>query len=199
MTRTASDDFDHPLVPAGHRLTRHVLYRLSEEAWLRTRRLPLQLAKARLGRQRQNAARTGHSRPPASSRRRPSMTIEADLNIAEILYESGAIKFRYARVMAPDKTRWIRHGLFAAYHEHGTWPQKGSTSTARRMGFGATSIQRASLQPRAGIAGARRSEFGDSGSPTEPKSRARTTMTDGQNQPLGGEIRVKGRRSRRRR
>lgn len=40
MTRTASDDFYHPLVPAGHQLTRHVLYRLSKEAWLRTRRLP---------------------------------------------------------------------------------------------------------------------------------------------------------------
>ncbi|CAN7571048.1 GNAT family N-acetyltransferase [Variovorax sp. LjRoot130] len=37
MTRTASDDFEHPLVPAGHQLTRHVLYRLSKEAWLRTR------------------------------------------------------------------------------------------------------------------------------------------------------------------
>lgn len=33
MTRTASDDFDHPLVPAGHRLERHVLYRLSRDAW----------------------------------------------------------------------------------------------------------------------------------------------------------------------
>ncbi|MBT2325868.1 GNAT family N-acetyltransferase [Variovorax paradoxus] len=39
MTRTAYDDFDHPLVPAGHPLTRHVLYRLSKEAWLRTRGL----------------------------------------------------------------------------------------------------------------------------------------------------------------
>jgi ribosomal-protein-alanine N-acetyltransferase len=38
MTRDACDDFDHPLVPAGHRLTRHVLYRLTKEAW-RTRGL----------------------------------------------------------------------------------------------------------------------------------------------------------------
>ncbi len=28
MTRTASDDFDHPLLPEGHPLRRHVLYRL---------------------------------------------------------------------------------------------------------------------------------------------------------------------------
>lgn len=34
MTRTATDDFDHPRVPAGHPLTRHVLYRLSKNAWL---------------------------------------------------------------------------------------------------------------------------------------------------------------------
>jgi RimJ/RimL family protein N-acetyltransferase len=29
MTHQASDDFDHPLLPAGHRLSRHVLYRLA--------------------------------------------------------------------------------------------------------------------------------------------------------------------------
>jgi RimJ/RimL family protein N-acetyltransferase len=28
MSHAASDDFDHPLVPSGHRLARHVLYRL---------------------------------------------------------------------------------------------------------------------------------------------------------------------------
>lgn len=33
MTRTAGDDFDHPLVAAGHPLCRHVLYRLSKERW----------------------------------------------------------------------------------------------------------------------------------------------------------------------
>lgn len=34
MTHAPADDFDHPLVPAGHPLLRHVLYRLSKEAWL---------------------------------------------------------------------------------------------------------------------------------------------------------------------
>lgn len=29
MTHQPSDDFDHPLLPAGHRLSRHVLYRLA--------------------------------------------------------------------------------------------------------------------------------------------------------------------------
>ncbi|KWT79154.1 GCN5-related N-acetyltransferase [Variovorax sp. WDL1] len=34
MTQSPADDFDHPLVPAGHPLLRHVLYRLSRGAWL---------------------------------------------------------------------------------------------------------------------------------------------------------------------
>jgi ribosomal-protein-alanine N-acetyltransferase len=41
MTREMSDDFDHPLVPAGHPLKRHVLYRLRKEAWQQTHRLAL--------------------------------------------------------------------------------------------------------------------------------------------------------------
>ena len=33
MTRDAADDFDHPKLPAGHPLRRHVLYRLTREDW----------------------------------------------------------------------------------------------------------------------------------------------------------------------
>lgn len=33
MTRDPADDFDHPLLPAGHPLLRHVLYRLNRAAW----------------------------------------------------------------------------------------------------------------------------------------------------------------------
>jgi len=33
MTRDPRDDFDHPALPAGHALRRHVLYRLSRAAW----------------------------------------------------------------------------------------------------------------------------------------------------------------------
>jgi RimJ/RimL family protein N-acetyltransferase len=33
MTRTSTDDFDHPRLPEGHRLRRHVLYRLSSTRW----------------------------------------------------------------------------------------------------------------------------------------------------------------------
>ena len=31
MHRAASDDFDHPAVPVGHPLRRHVLYRLRRQ------------------------------------------------------------------------------------------------------------------------------------------------------------------------
>jgi RimJ/RimL family protein N-acetyltransferase len=37
MTRDPSDDFDHPGLPAGHRLRRHVLYRVSREVWAAAR------------------------------------------------------------------------------------------------------------------------------------------------------------------
>jgi RimJ/RimL family protein N-acetyltransferase len=34
MTRTAEDDFEHPRLPAGHRLRPHVLYRMNRGAWV---------------------------------------------------------------------------------------------------------------------------------------------------------------------
>lgn len=33
MSHEAADDFDHPVLPAGHPLRRHVLYRMSRSAW----------------------------------------------------------------------------------------------------------------------------------------------------------------------
>ncbi len=33
MTRSPDDDFDHPVLPPGHPLRRHVLYRLRRTAW----------------------------------------------------------------------------------------------------------------------------------------------------------------------
>lgn len=43
----------------------------------------------------------------------------AELEIAEIFHDSGALRYRYARYLAPEGRRWIRHGLFFAYHENG--------------------------------------------------------------------------------
>jgi RimJ/RimL family protein N-acetyltransferase len=34
MSRNPADDFDHPKVPKDHPLSRHILYRLSRDAWL---------------------------------------------------------------------------------------------------------------------------------------------------------------------
>jgi antitoxin component YwqK of YwqJK toxin-antitoxin module len=48
------------------------------------------------------------------------------LHIAEIPFPSGAVKFRYSRVLAPDGSRWIRHGLFVQYHENGEVASEGS-------------------------------------------------------------------------
>jgi ribosomal-protein-alanine N-acetyltransferase len=35
MVHNPADDFDHPLLAEGHRLRRHVLYRIERPIWLR--------------------------------------------------------------------------------------------------------------------------------------------------------------------
>lgn len=37
MVRDADGDFDHPRLPVGHKLRRHVLYRVRREAWVQSR------------------------------------------------------------------------------------------------------------------------------------------------------------------
>lgn len=37
MSHDPADDFDHPRIPAGHRLCRQVLYRISPQSWRRER------------------------------------------------------------------------------------------------------------------------------------------------------------------
>ena len=37
MTRDPADDFDHPALEVGHRLRRHVLYRITPDRWRETR------------------------------------------------------------------------------------------------------------------------------------------------------------------
>lgn len=49
----------------------------------------------------------------------------SELNIAEIPFENGAVRFRYARYMSSDGTRWIRHGLFRAYYLDGALASEG--------------------------------------------------------------------------
>lgn len=42
MTRNPADDFDHPGLPEGHPLRRHVLYRLGKEVFRSGAKMPLQ-------------------------------------------------------------------------------------------------------------------------------------------------------------
>jgi antitoxin component YwqK of YwqJK toxin-antitoxin module len=51
--------------------------------------------------------------------------MSADLNIAEIPYDSGEIRYRYARVLSADRTRWVRHGLFVEYQRSGAIISEG--------------------------------------------------------------------------
>jgi tetratricopeptide (TPR) repeat protein len=50
----------------------------------------------------------------------------ADLNIAEVPYDSGQVRFRYARVKSADGASWIRHGLFVEYSKTGQVLSEGS-------------------------------------------------------------------------
>ncbi|WP_082730295.1 MULTISPECIES: toxin-antitoxin system YwqK family antitoxin [Sphingomonas] len=49
-----------------------------------------------------------------------------ELYIAEIPFEGGGIRYRYARKMSSDGSRWIREGLFQAYHPDGTLASEGT-------------------------------------------------------------------------
>jgi len=50
----------------------------------------------------------------------------SDLQIAEIPFEEGGIRYRYARKMSADGSRWIREGLFQAFHPNGTLASEGT-------------------------------------------------------------------------
>lgn len=49
----------------------------------------------------------------------------SELHIAEIPFEGGGIRFRYARKMSADGTRWVREGLFQAFHPNGVLASEG--------------------------------------------------------------------------
>jgi len=57
-----------------------------------------------------------------------------ELNIAEIPYETGEIRYRYSRYLAADGSRWIRHGLFKAYHPTGALASEGSYEHGKEHG-----------------------------------------------------------------
>jgi antitoxin component YwqK of YwqJK toxin-antitoxin module len=48
------------------------------------------------------------------------------LDIAEIFYDSGELRYRYSRYLAKDGSTWIRHGRFTAYHRNGQLASEGN-------------------------------------------------------------------------
>lgn len=58
-----------------------------------------------------------------------------ELNIAEIPYEDSAIRYRYARYMSKDGTRWIRHGLFLSYYPNGVLSSEGTYADGEEQGL----------------------------------------------------------------
>ncbi len=47
------------------------------------------------------------------------------LDLAEVLHEDGAIRYRYERYMSDEEGCWIRHGLFTAFHRNGGIASEG--------------------------------------------------------------------------
>ena len=59
---------------------------------------------------------------------------DQSLNIAEIPWPSGTIRYRYARYMSECGTKWVRHGLFESYHEHGGLSSAGHYQDGKEAG-----------------------------------------------------------------
>lgn len=47
------------------------------------------------------------------------------LDIAEIPYETGELKFRYSRRMSADSEKWVRDGLFQSFYVNGQISSEG--------------------------------------------------------------------------
>ena len=60
----------------------------------------------------------------------------ADLEIAEIPYENGAIQCRYSRYLSEDGKHWVRHGFFVAYSEEGVVLSEGYYEHGLEQGEG---------------------------------------------------------------
>lgn len=47
------------------------------------------------------------------------------LYIAEIMYETGELRYRYSRKKSSEGTRWIREGSFVEYYQNGNMCSEG--------------------------------------------------------------------------
>ncbi len=57
------------------------------------------------------------------------------LHIAEIPYESGELRFRFARRLSDDGTKWIREGRFVEYSPSGQVLSEGEYENDTEHGF----------------------------------------------------------------
>lgn len=60
--------------------------------------------------------------------------MQAELIIAEVLYETGEVHFRFSRMLSEDRTRWIRHGLFCEYAKNGQVISEGTYEFGKESG-----------------------------------------------------------------
>ncbi len=56
------------------------------------------------------------------------------LHISEIPWETGELRYRYSRRLSEDGSRWIRHGLFQAFHVGGGLASEGMYADGREEG-----------------------------------------------------------------
>jgi antitoxin component YwqK of YwqJK toxin-antitoxin module len=66
---------------------------------------------------------------------RQKMNASDTLHIAEIPFEGGGVRFRYARRMSADEAHWIRHGRFVAYFESGGVKSEGEYVDGKEGGL----------------------------------------------------------------
>lgn len=64
-----------------------------------------------------------------------SMQEDSVLYIAEILYETGELHYRYSRKMSSDGTMWIREGLFEEYYQNGNLASEGLYNDGLEDGY----------------------------------------------------------------
>jgi antitoxin component YwqK of YwqJK toxin-antitoxin module len=62
------------------------------------------------------------------------MNASDTLHIAEIPFESGAVRYRYVRRMTTDGTGWVRHGRFVEYYENGGTKSEGEYLDGKEEG-----------------------------------------------------------------
>jgi antitoxin component YwqK of YwqJK toxin-antitoxin module len=47
------------------------------------------------------------------------------LNLTEVFFETGELRFRYERCLAADGKQWVRNGRFEAFHKNGQLASEG--------------------------------------------------------------------------